>query len=48
MLMEKERPPIRILSPDVYRSDAVDATHSPLFHQIEGLVVDRGVTMGDL
>ena len=48
-VMEKERPPIRILSPGrVYRSDAVDATHSPLFHQIEGLVVDRGVTMGDL
>ena len=44
-VMEKERPPIRILSPGrVYRSDAVDATHSPLFHQIEGLVVDRGVT----
>ena len=48
-VMETERPPIRILSPGrVYRSDAVDATHSPLFHQIEGLVVDRGVTMGDL
>ena len=48
-VMEKERPPIRILSPGrVYRSDAVDATHSPLFHQIEGLVVDRGVTMGNL
>ena len=48
-VMEKERPPIRSLSPGrVYRSDAVDATHSPLFHQIEGLVVDRGVTMGDL
>ena len=48
-VMEKEHPPIRILSPGrVYRSDAVDATHSPLFHQIEGLVVDRGVTMGDL
>ena len=48
-VMEKERPPIRILSPGrVYRSDAVDTTHSPLFHQIEGLVVDRGVTMGDL
>ena len=48
-VMEKERPPIRILSPGrVYRSDAVDATHSPLFHQIEGIVVDRGVTMGDL
>ena len=48
-VMEKERPPIRILSPGrVYRSDAVDATHSPLFHQIEGVVVARGVTMGDL
>ena len=48
-VMEKEHPPIRILSPGrVYRSDAVDATHSPLFHQIEGLGVDRGVTMGDL
>lgn len=32
----------------VYRSDAVDATHSPVFHQVEGLVVDRGITMGDL
>jgi phenylalanyl-tRNA synthetase alpha chain len=41
--------PIRIISPGrVYRSDAVDATHSPLFHQIEGLVVDKNVTMGDL
>ena len=48
-VMEKQRPPIRILSPGrVYRSDNVDATHSPLFHQIEGLVVDRGVTMTDL
>lgn len=48
-VMEKERPPIRILSPGrVYRSDAVDATHSPFFHQIEGLVVDKGITMGDL
>ncbi|MGM9653383.1 MAG: phenylalanine--tRNA ligase subunit alpha [Eubacteriales bacterium] len=47
--MEKRRPPIRIISPGrVYRSDAVDATHSPLFHQMEGLVVDRGVTMGNL
>ena len=47
--MEKQKPPIRIISPGrVYRSDAVDATHSPLFHQIEGLVVDRGVTMADL
>ncbi|MEG2813331.1 MAG: phenylalanine--tRNA ligase subunit alpha [Oscillospiraceae bacterium] len=47
--MEKQEPPIRIISPGrVYRSDAVDATHSPLFHQIEGLVVDKGVTMADL
>ncbi len=48
-VMEKTRPPIRIVSPGrVYRSDAVDATHSPLFHQMEGLVVDKGVTMTDL
>ncbi len=47
--MEKQKPPIRIISPGrVYRSDAVDATHSPLFHQIEGLVVDRGVTFSNL
>ncbi|WP_124098569.1 phenylalanine--tRNA ligase subunit alpha [Ruminococcus sp. Marseille-P6503] len=47
--MEKTKPPIRIISPGrVYRSDAVDATHSPLFHQIEGLVIDKGVTMADL
>ncbi len=47
--MEKTPPPIRIVSPGrVYRSDEVDATHSPLFHQLEGLVIDRGVTMGDL
>ena len=47
--MEKQKPPIRVISPGrVYRSDAVDATHSPLFHQAEGLVVDKGVTMGDL
>ncbi len=48
-VMEKSKPPIRVLAPGrVYRSDAVDATHSPLFHQIEGLVVDEGVTMSDL
>ncbi|MBQ7580304.1 MAG: phenylalanine--tRNA ligase subunit alpha [Clostridia bacterium] len=48
-VMEKQKPPIRIISPGrVYRSDAVDATHSPLFHQIEGLVVDKNITMGDL
>jgi len=48
-VMEKQKPPIRILAPGrVYRSDAVDATHSPVFHQVEGLVVDKGVTMADL
>ncbi len=48
-VMEKQSPPIRIISPGrVYRKDEVDATHSPMFHQIEGLVVDKGVTMGDL
>ena len=48
-VMEKTEPPIKIISPGrVYRSDAVDATHSPLFHQLEGLVIDRGITMGDL
>ena len=47
--MEVQKPPIRIISPGrVYRSDALDATHSPLFHQLEGLVVDKGITMGDL
>lgn len=47
--MENKNPPIRMISPGrVYRSDEVDATHSPLFHQIEGLVVDKGVTMADL
>ena len=47
--MEVQKPPIRIISPGrVYRSDAVDATHSPMFHQLEGLVVDKGITMGDL
>ena len=47
--MEHRKPPIRIISPGrVYRSDALDATHSPLFHQLEGLVVDKGITMGDL
>ena len=48
-VMEKQQPPIRIVSPGrVYRSDAVDATHSPVFHQVEGLVVDEGITMADL
>lgn len=48
-VMEKKKPPIRVISPGrVYRSDTVDATHLPMFHQIEGLVVDKNVTMGDL
>ena len=47
--MEKQAPPIRIICPGrVYRSDAVDATHSPIFHQIEGLVVDKNITFSDL
>lgn len=47
--MEKREPPIYVISPGrVYRSDAIDATHSPLFHQIEGLVVDKGITFADL
>ncbi len=47
-VMEKKKPPIKILSPGrVFRSDH-DATHSPMFGQMEGLVVDRGITLGDL
>ena len=47
--MEEHGVPIRMISPGrVYRKDEVDATHSPMFHQIEGLVVDKGVTMADL
>jgi phenylalanyl-tRNA synthetase alpha chain len=47
--MLNKKPPIRVVCPGrVYRSDDVDATHSPIFHQIEGLVVDKGVTMADL
>lgn len=47
--MEQRKPPIKIIAPGrVYRSDEVDATHSPLFHQLEGLVVDKHITMGDL
>ena len=47
--MLKEKPPIAIISPGrVYRPDAVDGTHSPIFHQCEGLVVDRKITFGDL
>ena len=47
--METRELPIRIISPGrVYRKDEVDATHSPMFHQIEGLVVDKGITMANL
>ena len=47
--IEEHGVPIRMISPGrVYRKDEVDATHSPMFHQIEGLVVDKGITMGDL
>lgn len=48
-VMEAERPPLYVISPGrAYRNDEVDATHSPVFHQIEGFVVDRNITMGDL
>ncbi len=48
-VMEKTQPPIKVVSPGrVYRSDSIDATHSPLFHQFEGLVVDKGIQMSDL
>lgn len=47
--MEKQKPPIKMIAPGkVYRSDAVDASHSPIFYQMEGLVVDKGITMADL
>lgn len=47
--MLNQKPPIRIIAPGrVYRADEVDATHSPLFHQIEGLVIDENITMADL
>lgn len=47
--MERQKPPIRVIVPGrVYRSDEIDATHSPMFHQIEGLVVDKGITMANL
>lgn len=47
--MEQQKPPIRVLVPGkVYRRDEIDATHSPMFHQIEGLVVDKGITMANL
>ncbi len=48
-VMENAKPPICILAPGrVFRKDEADATHSPMFHQIEGLVVDERITMGDL
>ena len=48
-VMELQPPPVRIIVPGrVYRRDNADATHNPTFHQIEGLYVDRGVTVGDL
>ena len=47
--MLSRKPPIRIVCPGrVFRADEIDATHSPVFHQIEGLVIDENVTMGDL
>lgn len=47
--MEIQKPPIRVIVPGrVYRADEIDATHSPMFHQIEGLVVDKGITMAHL
>ena len=47
--MERQKPPIRVICPGrVFRADEVDATHSPVFHQIEGLVIDKDVNMGDL
>ncbi|MBQ8202923.1 MAG: phenylalanine--tRNA ligase subunit alpha [Clostridia bacterium] len=47
--METRKPPIRVICPGrVFRADEVDATHSPVFHQIEGLVVDKGITLCDL
>ncbi|MBQ9940963.1 MAG: phenylalanine--tRNA ligase subunit alpha [Clostridia bacterium] len=48
-IMRDNKPPIRVICPGrVYRSDEVDATHSPMFHQMEGLVVDKNIVMGDL
>src|SRR5262245_27324294 len=48
-VMEKQQPPVRIIVPGrVYRRDNADATHNPTFQQVEGLYVDRNVTVGDL
>lgn len=48
-IMDNKKPPIKIISPGtVYRSDEIDATHTPMFNQIEGLVVDKNISMSDL
>ncbi len=48
-VMEKRQPPVRVIAPGrVYRYEATDATHESMFYQIEGLAVDRGITMADL
>ena len=48
-VMERQQPPIRMVAPGrVYRKDEIDATHSPMFHQVEGMAIDKGVTMADL
>jgi phenylalanyl-tRNA synthetase alpha chain len=48
-VMERQPPPVRIIVPGrVYRRDALDMTHSPVFHQVEGLAVGEGISMGDL
>jgi len=48
-IMTTRKPPIRVICPGrVYRADEADATHSPVFHQMEGLVIDENITMGDL
>ena len=48
-VMEKQAPPVRIICPGAaYRNDIADAGHSPMFHQVEGLMVDEGITLGDL
>jgi len=47
--LQKQNPPIKVISPGrCFRTDTPDATHSPMFHQVEGLLVDEGVTMADL
>ncbi|MBR1497719.1 MAG: phenylalanine--tRNA ligase subunit alpha [Oscillospiraceae bacterium] len=48
-VMERQQPPIRMVAPGrVYRKDEIDATHSPMFHQVEGMAIDKGITMADL